>query len=228
MQQLIFFLVLIITILHLLFKLSLYKAKFYHSQLIPHALLNDMVFFQKSLINLEKEKQMEYFEYHTSYFKSILKVNSYLTSPLSIELVQARNFVEYFNLVHDSNFTSELNNNHSANLDINIPSLIFQPFLENIFKHSIIKNGTIKVDIANKESYNETYISVYLNSNRGYNIKVKGIKEFRGLTIIDRKIKETCGVAGTNNYHNCTIKYKKNQYNQMLISITIPSNLKAI
>ena len=228
MQQFAFFFVLLIVIANLLSKLSLYKAKFYHAQLIPHALLNDMVFFQQSLINLDKEKQLQYFEYHSSYFKSILKVNTYLTSALSIELKQVNKFVEYFNMVHGSNFEIEIHNKHSDDDDINIPSLLFQPFIENIFKHSGLKNGTIKINITNKASYNETYISIYLDSDLEYNIKVKKRKDYSGMAIIDGKINETCQAAGTNNYYDCTIKYKKNANNQMLVSITLPSNLKSI
>ena len=228
MQEFLFFFVLLIIIANLLSKLSLYKAKFYHSQLIPHALLNDMVFFQQSLINLEKEKQLQYFEYHSSYFQSILKVNTYLTSPLSIELKQANKVVEYFNMVHTSNFEIEINNTHSGDNDINIPSLLFQPFIENIYKHSGLKSGTIKINITNKASYNETYISIYLVSDLEYNIKVKKRKDYSGMAIINGKINETCQAAGTNNYYDCTIKYKKNANNQMLVSITLPSNLKSI
>jgi len=228
MQQFLFFFVLLIIIANLLSKLSLYKAKFYHSQLIPHALLNDMVFFQQSLINLEKEKQLQYFEYHSSYFKSILKVNTYLTSPLSIELKQAKKVIEYFNMVHASNFEIEINNTHSGDNDINIPSLLFQPFIENIFKHSGLKSGTIKINITNKASYNETYISIYLVSDLEYTIKVKKRKDYSGMAIINGKINETCEAAGTDNYYDCKIKYKKNANNQMLVSITLPSNLKSI
>jgi LytS/YehU family sensor histidine kinase len=228
MQEFLFFFVLLIIIANLLSKLSLYKAKFYHSQLIPHALLNDMVFFQQSLINLEKEKQLQYFEYHSSYFQSILKVNTYLTSPLSIELKQANKIVEYFNMIHASNFEIEINNTYSGDNDINIPSLLFQPFIENIFKHSRLKSGTIKINIANKASYNETYISIYLVSDFGYNIKVKKRKDYCGMAIINGKINETCQAAGTDNYYDCTIKYKKNANNQMFVSITLPSNLKSI
>ena len=57
---------------------------------------------------------MQYFEYHSSYFQSILKVNTYLTSPLSIELKQTNKIVEYFNMLHASNFYIEICKNHSG------------------------------------------------------------------------------------------------------------------
>lgn len=68
----IFLFLLMIALVYFLKKTIELEAKYYHSQLLPHAVLNSMIFLQKSIINNNPDHAKLYFEYHTSYLQKIL------------------------------------------------------------------------------------------------------------------------------------------------------------
>jgi len=68
----IFLFLLMIALVYFLKKTIELEAKYYHSQLLPHAVLNSMIFLQKSIINNNPDHAKLYFEYQTSYLQKIL------------------------------------------------------------------------------------------------------------------------------------------------------------
>ena len=131
----IFLFILMISLIIYLTKTTEYQAKYYHSQLLPHALLNDMVFFQKSIIENNTANAQQYFAYQTNYLKKILETENKLVSLITEEIQQTEDFVYYYNLVNNSDFKIQFDVNNKKNKAFYVPSLLFQPFVENIFKY---------------------------------------------------------------------------------------------
>ncbi|MCF8341623.1 MAG: hypothetical protein K9I82_11650 [Chitinophagaceae bacterium] len=227
----VFLFILIVSLIIHLKKTTEYQAKYYHSQLLPHALLNDMVFFQKSIIENNTANAQQYFAYQTNYLKKILETENKLVSLLSEEMQQTKEFVYYYNLVNNSDFKIQFDVDNKRNKAFYVPSLLFQPFVENIFKYEKNREATILITIMVLESWNNSCLNISIapnvSSNFDKHFKIK--KNHRGLKIAKQKIKYTCSLATKDNmYHSNSIKIKMNAEGSMKVMLVIPSTLSKI
>lgn len=227
----VFLFILIVSLIIHLKKTTEYQAKYYHSQLLPHALLNDMVFFQKSIIENNTANAQQYFAYQTNYLKKILETENKLVSLLSEEMQQTKEFVYYYNLVNNSDFKIQFDVDNKRNKAFYVPSLLFQPFIENIFKYEKNREATILITIMVLESWNNSCLNISIapnvSSNFDKHFKIK--KSHRGLKIAKQKIKYTCSLATKDNmYHSNSIKIKMNNEGSMKVMLVIPSTLSKI
>jgi LytS/YehU family sensor histidine kinase len=226
----IFLFILMISLIIYLTKTTEYQAKYYHSQLLPHALLNDMVFFQKSIIENNTANAQQYFAYQTNYLKKILETENKLVSLLFEEIQQTKEFVYYYNLVNNSDFKIQFDVDNKKNKAFYVPSLLFQPFVENIFKYEKNREATILITIMVLESWNNSCLNISIAPNASSNFdkhfKIK--KSHRGLNIAKQKIKYTCSLARTDRYHFNSIKIKMNSEGSMKVMLVIPSTLSKI
>ena len=227
----VFLFILIVSLIIHLKKTTEYQAKYYHSQLLPHALLNDMVFFQKSIIENNTANAQQYFAYQTNYLKKILETENKLVSLLSEEMQQTKEFVYYYNLVNNSDFKIQFDVDNKRNKAFYVPSLLFQPFVENIFKYEKNREATILITIMVLESWNNSCLNISIapnvSSNFDKHFKIK--KNHRGLKIAKQKIKYTCSLATKDNMYNSnSIKIKMNAEGSMKVMLVIPSTLSKI
>ena len=227
----VFLFILSISLIIYLTKTTEYQAKYYHSQLLPHALLNDMVFFQKSIIENNTPNAEHFFAYQTNYLKKILETENKLVSQLTEEMQQTEEFVFYYNLVNNCEFKIQFDVINKNNKSFYVPSLLFQPFVENIFKHEKNKAATILVTILVLESWNNRCINISIapNATSNYDKHFKIKKSHRGLNIAKQKIKYTCSLATMDNmYHSNSVKIKMNTEGSMKVMLVIPSTLRKI
>jgi LytS/YehU family sensor histidine kinase len=227
----IFLFSLMIALVYFLKKTIELEAKYYHSQLLPHAVLNAMIFLQKSIINNNPDHAKLYFEYQTSYLQKILETEKKIISKLSTEIDQSKTFVKYYNVLNNSNYSIQFNINNLTKRDVNVPSLLFQPFLENVFKYEKNKHAVILVSINVIENWSNSIIKISIASDLLSNYTKKFVisKYHRGLQIANKKIKYTCSFANRRSeyfYHN--LKIKSNAEGSLIVFITLPSTLREL
>jgi len=227
----VFIFILIVSLIVYLKKTTEYQAKYYHSRLLPHALLNDMVFFQKSIIENNTPNAEHFFAYQTNYLKKILETENKLVSLLTEEMQQTEEFVYYYNLVNNCRFKIQFDVSNKNNKAFYVPSLLFQPFVENIFKYEKNREATILITIIVIESWNNSCINISIapNATSNFDKHFKIRKIHRGLNIAKQKIKYTCSLATTDNMYNSnSIKIKMNTEGSMKVMLVIPSILQKI
>lgn len=136
------------------------------SQLNPHFLFNTLNSL-KSLIYLDRKKQaIDYTDHLSGFLRSILNSNQELQTTIynELELVRTYFYIEKIRIGEEINLI--LNCDHELN-QIEIPSNIIQPIVENSFKHGYnndIIGFTITISVIKKADVVE--ISVKDNSSK--------------------------------------------------------------
>ena len=105
-----------------------------------------------------------------------------------ISLLKAINYIHSYLELEKLRYGSQIKSNLSihGNIDeIEIPPLIFLPFIENCFKHGTKNNDDIKVDIAFEVNNNFLYFTV---KNTFHNIDEIRVKHGLGIKNVERRL----------------------------------------
>lgn len=225
-MQAIILITLLIVVAYLLSRNNMLKAKYYHAQLIPHAILNSLVFLQRNILKGHSTSST-FFDYQSNYLKKILGAENKLVSTLSEEINQTSDFIDYFNLVNNSAYNCETFSNVKPDETIWVPSLLLQPYIENIFKHSNEKEGTIVIHTnVNRSIFNDMlYISLYMQGEETYSNKIKIRKSLNGLYFSKTKIEYTCNAACGNGISESKVEIFSSNEGKYKVTISIPSTL---
>lgn len=207
---------------------QLYKLKYRQEQLIPHTFLNSLTFLQSALIKNEYQNAIGYFDYQTSYLKKVVTAKAKIIHSLHQEIEDAHLFVQYFNAVNNVAFQLNVKIENKSNTEILVPTLLLQPFIENIFKHTKTKASVINVQvIINNSFFNKiSTISIQLNNNELYNKNVSITKKTNGLYIAQNRLQYVCSITATNSFYENGISIKKSNNNNIQVTIHLPSSLQ--
>ena len=205
------------------------KAKYYHSQIMPHAILNSLVFLQTKILKTEKVLPI-FFDYQTHYLKKILQTENKLTCSLKEELENTIEFISYFNLVNNTSYIYEVIWTNQIKDRVLVPNLLLQPFIENIFKHSKNSEGCILISITiNDTFFNQMMlIDLKLKGHEQYNERVKISKNSTGLYFAKSKIYYTCLVAAGRGVNESDTKIYRSNNGNFQIKISMPTTLVQI
>lgn len=220
---------LIITIFSLS-KSEEYKLKFYESQLVPHAFLNSLTFLQKSLVQKNNENSNLYFDYQSVYLRNVILANSQITHTIEDEISNTQFFVNYFNALKDVSYKLKVQFEHNNKQNIYIPAFLFQPFIENIYKHGKQTDAIILIKVVVNNSFFNSLVNIEigLDDNETYKQKIPIKESINGIYLAAVKLNNTCHKAALGSFTENAITIKKSDNGNYKVFIYLPANLQNI
>lgn len=138
------------------------KLKAIRSQMNPHFIFNSLNSIQSLVLKENKELSYDSIEQFSELVRKTLQFSEKNFVPIKEELSFLQIYMELESLRMKSDFSFTLKNEYSHN--INIPSLLIQPFIENSIHHGLLhKEGEKNLDITFYKENNETYCSIVDN-----------------------------------------------------------------
>jgi len=189
------------------------------AQMNPHFIFNAMNSIQKYIIDSDIDNALLYLG---GFSKLIRKNLEYCTRPyiLLIEEVEYLNsyiFVE--NKRFDNRVSVELNVDKSIDVySIEIPSMIVQPFIENVFVHAFppsIKDPKLTIDFTMKTP--ENLICSIKDNGVGISKEPKKMHKSKGLLLVKERLK----LLGYNLEKTLVISSGKNEGTTVVISLKV-------
>ena len=203
------------------------EQKLLRSQMTPHFIFNSLSVLQGMILNNENKKSISYISKFSKLLRLILENSREKIVPIGEELEAIKNYIDLHNMRSNVAFEYVLILDKSLDdLDIYIPPMLIQPFVENAIEHGFQKNyedAKISINISFEDKKLICTIKdngVGLNSKKSTpNTTKKSLstqitkerlqlmgKEFRvetGLTIVDRSVFNERGTQ-----INLTLPYK--------------------
>jgi two-component system LytT family sensor kinase len=207
-----------------------YKLKFYESKLVPHAFINSLTFLQKSLLQKNNENSNLYFDYQSVYFRNVLLVNHQKTHTIQDEISNTQFFVNYFNALKDVSYKLKVQFENNNNHNIYIPTFLFQPFIENIYKHGKETDSIILIKVVVNNSFFNSLIDIEigLEDNETYEQKIPIKESSNGIYLSAIKLNNTCFKAAPGSFTENAITIKKSNNGNYKAFIYLPANLLKI
>jgi hypothetical protein len=138
------------------------KLKAIRSQMNPHFIFNSLNSIQALVLKENKALSYDSIEQFSDLVRKTLHFSEKNLVPINEEMSFLQIYLELESLRMKDDFTFTLKNEYSRNL--NIPSLLIQPFIENSIHHGLLhKEGLKKLDITFYKENNETYCSIVDN-----------------------------------------------------------------
>lgn len=163
--------------------ISKLKLNSIRSQLNPHFLFNALAGIQ----NLMNKNEIDNANKYLSKFARLTR--NVLDDKELISLSQEKNLLDDYLQMEQLRFGFEYEINHSGDLDldnIEIPSMLLQPFVENAVKHGVSQKATDgKISITFSKQANDLVLTVTDNGN-GFDIEKKS--NGLGLQLSDSRI----------------------------------------
>jgi LytS/YehU family sensor histidine kinase len=125
------------------------EIKVLQSQINPHFLSNSLMSLQSIVLENDKEKACEFIGQYGSVMRSVLEKSNYSFISLDQEILTLKEYIKLEALIRgisiDFEFSFNSDNTNLNMLNINVPTMIFQPFIENSIIHGLIpKNSETK------------------------------------------------------------------------------------
>lgn len=162
-----------------------HQISYLQSQLQPHFIFNALNSIQGLINKRNIEEANIYISKFGALLHEVIGKNDKTMQPLATELKQ----VEYYLQLEQLRFKFQYSITIAGNVnttEINIPTMLLQPFVENAIKHGIIeKKEAGVVDIIINSSKNDLLIEIKDNG-KGYD--VAATKAGRGNTMVEERI----------------------------------------
>jgi hypothetical protein len=203
------------------------QLKSIRSQMNPHFIFNSLNSIQALILKKDTEKSYDYIAEFADLVRKTLSYSNQAFIHLSDEIGFLETYLNLEKLRFNDDFHYEINN---TNLEIKIPSLILQPFIENAIIHGLMhKKGPKKLTVNFELGHNLVCIiedngigrtkskEIYTRRKKSHNsFSTKAIEE--RLEMLSRQFEETYGfenidlykdgqVAGTQVILNLPFKY---------------------
>ena len=187
-------------------KLNLLEKQALQAQMNPHFVFNAMNSIQYLISDGQEKAALSYLNKFGKLLRKVLETSSESTILVSDEILLLEHYVELECLRLDGKFTFSIDASPSLiNEDIQIPSLILQPFVENAIYHGLAHksgSGKLKIELLDKEEYVLATIEddgVGRDESRLINRRMRKNHHSRGieltkerLRIIQRKKNDEC------------------------------------
>ena len=122
----------------------------------------------------------------------------------------------------------QFENNNKQN--IFIPAFLFQPFVENIYKHGKETDATILIKFVVNNSFFNSLVNIEIgfDDNEKYQQKISIKKSSNGIYLAAVKLNNTCHKAALGSFAENAITIKKSINGNYKIFIYLPANLQKI
>lgn len=214
--------------------INLYKQQSLRQQMNPHFIFNTLNSIQYYILERDTISSHKYLTKFAKLMRLTLDNSQSPTIPLRDEIEALRLYLDLEALRLEGKFTYSIDIDEDESiLDIKVPTLLIQPFVENAIWHGIMlkpdKCGTVKISLADKDSYVECLIrddGVGREEAKRVRESNTGMHKSRGFQITQQRIdllssmyKERFNIKIVDLYD------KKGSSEGTLVSITIPKSL---
>jgi sensor histidine kinase YesM len=128
------------------------SANFLQAQMNPHFLFNALNSIKYHVINNESEKASYYLTKFANLMRMVLDHSALKSISLKKELEALELYIELESIRFEGEFSYTLHINDEVELDIiQVPPLIIQPFVENVFVHAFkdkIENCILEIEVS--------------------------------------------------------------------------------
>ncbi len=129
----------------------LIEQKLLRSQMTPHFIFNSLSVLQGMILNNEDKKAVKYLSKFSKLLRLILENSREKLVPIAEELAAIQNYVDLHNMRNESSFKYTLTIDEAIkNIELLIPPMLIQPFVENAIEHGFkkdFKNAEISINI---------------------------------------------------------------------------------
>lgn len=150
------------------------EQRLLRSQMNPHFIFNSIAGIRGNILNDEKDKAVFYLTKFSKLLRQILENSTQVCVTLTEELNTIENYIALQQMRYDNKFTYEIKIDKDINTDdIEIPSLLIQPFIENSIEHGfkgIDYQGKIDINIV-RTDVKKIQITI-IDNGRGIGNKV--------------------------------------------------------
>ncbi len=116
------------------------EQKLLRSQMTPHFIFNSLSVLQGMILNNENKKSISYLSKFSKLLRLILENSREKVVPIREELEAIKNYIDLHNMRSDITFEYALILDENLDdLDIYIPPMLIQPFIENAIEHGFQK-----------------------------------------------------------------------------------------
>lgn len=139
-----------------------YQLKSMRSQMNPHFIFNSLNSIQELVLQSKPIVAYDYIEMFAQLVRNVLTFSEKSFIPLSTEIAFLKVYLQLESLRFDDAFTYNID--LKENLDLRIPSLLIQPFVENAIHHGLLsKKGEKNIQIKFEQKDNILECSVIDN-----------------------------------------------------------------
>jgi hypothetical protein len=169
------------------------ELKALRSQINPHYLSNSLLSLQSIVLDNDKEKAFEFIGQYGKVMRNVLEKSNFSFISLEQELqtlseyIRLEGFIRNVKIDFNYQFYSD---NPSANLsNVKVPTMIFQPFVENSILHGLIPNNLeIKQIQFNISKVNKKLVVIIKDNGVGF-VKKSSERKSYGLENIQNRLK---------------------------------------
>lgn len=159
------------------------KMSSLQNQMKPHFIFNSLNAIKLYIIDSDKENAVYYLNKFSKLIRKILAVTREKEITLTEEIETLKLYIEIENIRFNNEIIATFIVDKRLNLDkIKIPSLIFQPFVENAIWHGLSLKKGIKKIIIKIDKVNNTLVKISIKDNgigRKKSAKIKSAKIFK-------------------------------------------------
>ena len=189
------------------------------AQMNPHFIFNAMNSIQKYIIDSDIDNAVLYLG---EFSKLIRKNLDHCTRPY-IFLIEEIEYLNSYIFVENKRFNNkvsvELNFEKAIDIySVEIPSMIIQPFIENVFVHAFppsIKDPKLMVDFTMKSS--ENLICTIIDNGVGISENIKKLHKSKGLLLVKERLK----LLGYDVEKTVVISSEKNKGTTVVIQLKV-------
>ena len=119
---------------------------------------------------------------------------------------------------------------HNNKQNIYIPAFLFQPFIENIYKHGKQTDAIILIKVVVNNSFFNSLVNIEigLDDNETYKQKIPIKESINGIYLAAVKLNNTCHKAALGSFTENAITIKKSDNGNYKVFIYLPANLQNI
>lgn len=169
------------------------KLQALQSQMNPHFVFNAMNSIQNFVIDNQTDEALKYIGEFSKLIRQTLEFSSKQSVMLSDEIAYLERYISLENLRRNKKVECVISKQiHDAQNNIEIPPLLIQPIVENVFIHAFdsqSKDPKIKIEFKCK---NDLIICWITDNGKGF-IKDSDTKQSKGIQLVDERIRLLTG-----------------------------------
>ncbi|MEK7227042.1 MAG: histidine kinase, partial [Bacteroidota bacterium] len=168
-------------------------------QMNPHFLFNSLSSIQHLVVSQQNNRAYKYLTVFSNFLRSLLNYAEKNFIPLDEEVKILRMYIELESLRFDQSFTWEIKTDeHLANDEVLVPTLMIQPFVENAIWHGLMHKEGEKNLLIHFKNSSEEYLTCTVEDNgvgRDEATRIKQgkitsmVHESKGIDIIRERLK---------------------------------------
>lgn len=163
-----------------------YQISYLQSQLQPHFIFNALNSIQGLINKRNIEEANIYISKFGALLHEVIGKTDKPMQPLATEIKQLEYYLQLEQLRFKFNYVLAVSSNVNTT-EINIPTMLLQPFVENAIKHGIVeKKEAGEIEVAISRSNNDLHIDIKDNG-KGYD--VSSTKAGRGNAMVEERIR---------------------------------------